>query len=116
MPGNGLCHTPLALTPQPSVASPGRLAFHEMCGPTVGDRPGPDECGPIVRVSGQQKTAKILRVAADQEGFRITMSLSLIKNCAEHSPQPQMTGSTPAICLRVIRPNVPQLGQDRTAQ
>ena len=43
------------------------------------------------------------------------MSLSLMKNCAEHFSEPQMTGNNPAICLRVIKPNVPQDGQDRTA-
>src|SRR5215469_1262789 len=39
-----------------------------------------------------------------------------MKNCAEQWPEPQITGSNPAICLRVIRPSVPQEGQERTAQ
>src|ERR1051325_4570366 len=39
-----------------------------------------------------------------------------IKNCAEQLPEPQITGNSPAICLRVINPSVPQFGHDSTAQ
>src|SRR5881394_2750741 len=39
-----------------------------------------------------------------------------MKNCAEHFPDPHITAINPAICLRVIKPRVPQLGQERTAQ
>jgi molecular chaperone DnaK (HSP70) len=39
-----------------------------------------------------------------------------LKNWAEHCWEPQMVGSRPAICLRVIKPNVPHEGQESTAQ
>src|SRR5438477_979398 len=51
-----------------------------------------------------------------QEGFRITMLLSLMKNCTEHWSEPQITGSKPASCLRVMSPRVPQSGHESTAQ
>src|SRR5215813_14828627 len=51
-----------------------------------------------------------------QKAFRGTMSLSLMKNWAEHFSEPQITGSRPAICFLVISPKVPHEGQDSTAQ
>jgi hypothetical protein len=39
-----------------------------------------------------------------------------MKNCAEHCAEPQIVGNNPAICLRVIKPSVPQEGQESTAQ
>src|SRR5271157_1424784 len=39
-----------------------------------------------------------------------------MKNWAEHFSEPQMTGSKPAICLRVTKPSCPHDGHDRTAQ
>jgi hypothetical protein len=39
-----------------------------------------------------------------------------MKNWAEQWEEPQITGSKPAICLRVIKPSVPHVGQDNTAQ
>jgi hypothetical protein len=44
------------------------------------------------------------------------ISLSRMKNWAEQECDPQMTAISPAICLRVIRPRVPQFGQESTAQ
>ena len=45
------------------------------------------------------------------------ISLSRIKNCTGwYFPEPQITAISPAICFRVIRPRVPQPGQERTAQ
>ena len=38
---------------------------------------------------------------------------SRMKNCAEHCSDPQMTGSSPPICLRVTSPSCPQVGHDK---
>jgi hypothetical protein len=43
-------------------------------------------------------------------------SLSRMKNWAEQCSEPQITGSKPLICLRVIRPSMPHEGQANTAQ
>ena len=51
-----------------------------------------------------------------QNGFLTVITSSLIKNCAEQTADPQIVGSSPAICLRVISPNVPHEGQESTAQ
>src|SRR5579864_5289537 len=51
-----------------------------------------------------------------QKGLRTTTSLSRMKNWAEQLSDPQITGSKPLICLRVIRPSMPHDGHDSTAQ
>src|SRR6266576_6446867 len=39
-----------------------------------------------------------------------------MKNWAEQLSEPQITGKNPLICLRVIRPSMPQDGHESTAQ
>src|ERR1700757_354275 len=51
-----------------------------------------------------------------QNGFRGEISSSWMKNWVEQHGDPQITGSSPAICLRVISPKVPHEGQESTAQ
>src|SRR5580704_8632853 len=43
-------------------------------------------------------------------------SLSRMKNCAEQCSDPQITGTRPLICRRVISPSMPHEGQASTAQ
>src|SRR3981081_1291390 len=68
---------------------------------------GAGSCG-----TGRAKAWK----SVSQNGLRTTTSASRIKNCAEHCSEPQITGTKPLICLRVMRPSVPQEGQASTAQ
>src|SRR6476646_712410 len=52
----------------------------------------------------------------NQLGRRGTTCSSIITNCAGQVFDPQIMGTTPRICLRVIKPRVPHSGQERTAQ
>ena len=67
-------------------------------------------------IGHQRNTQRQCTGIATQLALRGTISSFEIKNCAEQVSEPQITGTRPAICLRVISPSTPQHGHASTAQ
>src|SRR2546430_15798359 len=83
---------------------------------------GSFDCVKLARIRAKLYFAQDDKVVGEeflslrQNGLRSTTYSSRIKNCAAQLPEPQITSNNPAICLRVISPRVPQVGEESTGQ